>query len=313
MPGVSAVVLGYNRRKEVLYTVSKLKELKQALPFELEIIVVDNGSIDDTSAVVKSIHRDITLITKAVNNGIAGWNEGFKAAKNKYLLVLDDDSHIENGLPEAVAFLDNNPEVGILALNVTTGPFITENMNWRDNEELIGFFGCGAIIRKAVYDKIGGFAEWLHVYSHEFEYGIRTLDAGYRIRYFQNSNVIHRASTANRSFRRVRIYSTRNEMAIVYKYFGHDRWKHLFRMWGNAMKRIKNVGFKYTYYEFIGSLKFFLMARNIEHTPVSRATQDFFATQYVSSHPVFGFVTKWLKKLVGVRSDNQDKLKTTAQ
>lgn len=296
---VSIVILAYNRCSEVLITLNKLQVTKAQFPYPLEIIVVDNASSDGTSGAIKRNYPDVVLVTKTKNNGIAGWNDGFKIARNKYLLVLDDDSHIESGLLGSVNYLEANPKVGILALNVTTGPFLTGAMGWKDKQNVAGFFGCGAVIRKHVYDKIGGFAEWLHVYTHEYEYGIRCLDAGYQIQYFKNSNVIHRASASNRSFKRIRIYSTRNEMSIVYKYFGHDRWSVLLKMWANNFKKIKVVGFRYVYYEFIGSIKFIQFKSRLTYTPVSKETQDFFAIEFLNPHPVFGFVTKGIKKLLG--------------
>ena len=113
---VSAIILSYNRCPEVLLTVSILKAYRKNLPFDLEIIVVDNASVDDTSLRIQTVHPDIVLVTKTKNNGIAGWNEGFKIARNKYFLVLDDDSHIHSGLPEAVVHMENNVEIGILAM-----------------------------------------------------------------------------------------------------------------------------------------------------------------------------------------------------
>lgn len=301
---VSVVILAYNRRDEVLITVAKMKDVCSALPFTTEIIVVDNASVDDTSAAILSSHPDVVLMRKDKNNGIAGWNDGFAAARFKYLLVLDDDSHIQSGLPEAIAYLEQNATVGILALNITTGPFTSDPMLWKDKQDIVGFFGCGAIIRKEVYDKIGGFAEWLHVYAHEWEYALRCISTGYHVQYFQHSEVIHRASTANRSFKRIRIYSTRNEMGIVYKYFGKNRWKYLFRMWANNLKRIKVQGLVPTYYDLLGSIKFLQMRKTLTHTPVTPEAQEFFVNNYVNTFPVFGFIGRRLNKLTGKDDTN---------
>ena len=73
---VSAIILAYNRCSEVLITIQKLKEYRATLSFPLNIIVVDNASVDDTSDKINLHHPDITLVTKKINNGIAGWNEG---------------------------------------------------------------------------------------------------------------------------------------------------------------------------------------------------------------------------------------------
>ena len=295
---VSVIILAYNRCSEVLTTINRIKEYSLPPAFPLEIIVVDNASVDDTTPAVSKSHPDVIVIRREKNKGIAGWNDGFEVAHFPYFLVLDDDSHIQSGLAEAIDYLESNKDVGLLALNITTGPFTTAPMKWVDKQNVVGFFGCGAIIRKELFQKIGGFSEWLHVYAHEWEYALRAWNAGHKVQYFENSNIIHRASTLNRSFKNIRIYSTRNEMGIVYKYFGYKRWKYLFRMWANNLKKIKVEGVKHVYYDLVGSIKFLQLRKELSHTPVSLEAQNFFVKNYVNTFPVFGFIKNRLTNLL---------------
>ncbi|MXV16704.1 glycosyltransferase family 2 protein [Hufsiella ginkgonis] len=293
---VSAIILAYNRSAEVLITVRKLRELQAELTFDLEIIVVDNASLDDTSKMVSEMLPEVTLITRSENNGIAGWNDGFAIAKYKYLLVLDDDSHIESGLLRAVSFLEQHPEVGIIGFHVVDqhlkgDPLLHPEDAWKNLQEVVGFIGCGAIIRKEVYHTIGGFAPWLFIYTHEFEYSIRCLNAGYKIIWFESVNVIHRASNLNRTSKRLRMFTTRNEMAIVYKYFESNRAKYLFRVLVNNLKFIKREGLTTGLYVMQGALLFFKMRKTLNYTPVSKQVQNFYASNFWSTKPVF----KWLK------------------
>lgn len=288
---VSAVILSYNRCAEVLVTVKRLKERALNFPFSIEIIVVDNGSSDDTSLQVQSFFKDIVLVKKEINAGIAGWNEGFKTASGKYLLVLDDDSCIENGFVGAIDYMENNAEIGILALNIVDqsmkgDPHLKEEEAWKDKANIVGFIGCGAIIRKKLYDTIGGFANWIHVYSHEFEYSIRCLNAGFQIRFYEECNVIHRTSQLNRSFKRTRIYSVRNELAIVYKFFGYNRTKYLFRTLVNNLKFIKREGLTSGIHVLNGAVKFILMRKILTRTPVSNSAQNFYAEHFWSTQPI---------------------------
>ena len=290
---VSAVILSYNRCPEVLITIQKLKDYSADLPFNLDIIVVDNASIDDTSEQVKDKYPDVTLITKPKNNGIAGWNVGFEAAKSKYFLVLDDDSHIEAGLAEAINYLEANAAVGILALNIYGGIYQTDDeTEWQDKADCAGFIGCGAIIRKELYHKIGGFADWLYLYTHEYEYGLRCMNAGYKIKFFKNSRVVHRTSSLNRSNKQLRTYSTRNELAIVYKYFPVNRWKYISRILINNLKLIRSEGFSTGFYILDGSMKFIKMRNEISYTPVSPQIQRFFIEKFRSVHSVFSKIRK---------------------
>jgi GT2 family glycosyltransferase len=289
---VSTIILAYNRSNEVLKTIEKLKLLRQSFPLDLEIIVVDNASIDDTSALVSSCHPDVKLITKTKNNGIAGWNDGFEVARYKYMLVLDDDSHIQQGLTEAVAYLENNEDIGILTLQIASEhPSEVDLLNvedfWKDGEDVVGFIGCGAIIRRDLFKKIGGYADWIYVYTHEFEYSIRCLDSGYRIVFFGNGIVIHRVSNINRSVERLRIFATRNELAIIYKYFTTDRVKYLIRIILNNLKFAKREGFMSAYYVLLGTFKFFAFKSSLQLTPVSPQTQRYFSERFWSTQSVF--------------------------
>jgi GT2 family glycosyltransferase len=289
---ISAVILAYNRCSEVLITISSLKNLRASLTFNLQIVVVDNASVDDTSAVVKAQHPDVTLVTKKKNNGIAGWNEGFKVATEKYILVLDDDSNVESGLTEAIDYLENNNDIGILALQIKDlysgiNDKLDSETAWKNKQDVEGFIGCGAIIRKDVYDKIGGYAEWIYVYTHEFDYSLRCLNAGYRVVFFGNTVVLHRKSKVNRTNNRAKIYTTRNEMAIVYKFFPKRRWTYLWRVWINSLKSIKGEGFSSGYNVILGSIKFLKLRKTLAYTPVSPEVQKYYTDRFHSTKPIF--------------------------
>lgn len=272
---LSFVILNFNREQELLVTIGKTLEL-MAGNSDYEVIVVDNASSDQSVAAVRSLFPQVQLIERHTNIGIAGWNDGFEQAAGEYLVVLDDDSNIVSGLDEAVAVLDANPQTGILALNVTGGAFPTNYLvHMEDN---IDFIGCGAIIRKELFNKIGGFAEWLFIYTHEWEYAIRCLEAGYGIKYFANCLVDHRTSVINRSSKRLKVFSVRNEMAIVYKFFDKkDRAKYVTRVYLNNLKSVYHLGLSSLPWYFEALKEFFKLRKALEHTPVSRKVQDFYS------------------------------------
>lgn len=290
---VSVIILAYNRCAEALLTIGKIRRLKANLSFELEIIVVDNASVDGTSKAIAEKHPDVTLITRPINTGIAGWNDGFRVAKHKYLLVLDDDSHIENGLEEAVQYLEQHPETGILGFNIVDqqlkgDPLLDPDKAWKHLEKTAGFIGCGAMIRKEVYERIGGFDEWIFIYTHEFDYSIRALNASYLTVFFEHCNVVHRASRINRTNKRLRIFGTRNEMAIVHKYFIKNRFRFLSRVFFNNLKFIKREGLLSGYYIILGTIAFLKLRRRLKRTPVSPGVQDFYSKNFWSTKPVIG-------------------------
>lgn len=288
---VSAIILAYNRREEVLLTITKLAQLQYLLPFEMEIIIVDNASVDGTSKAIASMYPHLTLITREKNSGIAGWNDGFNVAKYKYLLVLDDDSHVESGLEEAVAYLEQHPGVGILGFNIVDmelkgDPLLDPAEAWKHLERTAGFIGCGALIRKELYRHIGGFSEWLFIYTHEFDFSLRALDAGFLTVFFEECNVVHRASGINRTNKRLRIFGTRNEMAIIHKYFTKNRFRLLSRTFFNNLKFIKREGLPSGYYVLKGAVEFLKLRSKLKKTPVSLEAQDFYTENFWSAKPI---------------------------
>ncbi|MGI8636041.1 MAG: glycosyltransferase family 2 protein, partial [Segetibacter sp.] len=262
-----------------------------------EIVVVDNGSADGSATSIKEKFSDVILIENTENTGAPAWNLGFAKAKGKYFIILDDDSHIDSGLEDAIHYLDTHADVGVLALNVITGPYTSEIYKWTDGQEIAGFIGCGAIVRRKLYEKIGGYADWIFLYGNEWEYCLRTMHAGYSARYFATCKVNHRASKINRTSKRLKVFCTQNEMAIVYRYFCKKRGKYLMRMLINGLKCIKDEGLKPAYYTLLGALQFYKMRKQIPHTPVSETVQNFFAKSFYSTQPIFGFLTRRLQKL----------------
>ncbi len=287
----SFVLVNYNRKDEVLITITKSKELIKNNLNDYEIVIVDNASTDGSADAIKSIHPDVVLIENKINTGAPAWNLGFEKAKGDYFIIIDDDSHIEYGLEEALTYLDKNTEVGVLALNVVSGPYTSKMWNWKDGQDIVGFIGCGAILRRETYEKVGGYADWMFLYVNEWEYGLRVINAGYKVRYFENSIVQHRASAVNRTSKRFRVFVTKHELGIVYKHFSVNRWKYMFRVIVNNLKSIKDGQFKHTWWNILGMIEFLKIKKSLNYTPVSEDAQNFFSKTYITTqNSVFGFL-----------------------
>jgi GT2 family glycosyltransferase len=292
----SFVIVNYNRKAELLFTISQTKTLIKNNP-DYEFVIVDNASLDGSAAAVKAAHPDVVLIENPVNTGAPAWNLGFKQAKGDYFIILDDDSHIDFGLEEALNHLDKHPEIGVLALNVVSGPYTSEGWKWIDGQNIVGFIGCGAILRRATYEKVGGYADWMFLYVNEWDLGLRVVDAGYQVRYFAGCQVTHRASAVNRSSKRLRIFVTRHELSIVYKYMAQDRSRYLWRVALNNLKGLRQLHFKDTWYNIIGMVEFLKNRPKLSYTPVTANTQSLFLERFEATRPVFAFLKRDLSIL----------------
>lgn len=156
-PLVTVNILSYNRRDELRVTLTKVYEQDYK---NIEIIVVDNASSDGSPEMVQKEFPEVQLIKLNKNVGIAGWNEGFKAAKGEYVLVLDDDCYPDKySITISVKELKNNQKLGAISFNIYN---MIENMlirfqgGWlpKNNiEKCIWeyFVGCAFILRRVLF------------------------------------------------------------------------------------------------------------------------------------------------------------------
>jgi hypothetical protein len=142
---------------------------------DLEIVIVDDGSPDDTAAVAARLaaaftQRTIRLVRQA-NRGLpASRNVGIAASSSDYVLALDADDLIEPTFVEdCVRVLDARPDVSIVY-----GPtrlFGDENMHWSMPEYDLGvlthrnLFSCTALYRRRAWMDVGGYDEQLTAYE----------------------------------------------------------------------------------------------------------------------------------------------------
>jgi glycosyltransferase involved in cell wall biosynthesis len=115
MPCFSIIIPTYNRAGRIGKTIRSL--LSQDCP-DFEIIVVDDGSTDNTEEVVKAFGSKVIYIKKENGERAAARNAGAAAAKGKYINFFDsDDLAYTNHLSEAkrIILQYNEPEVAVVA------------------------------------------------------------------------------------------------------------------------------------------------------------------------------------------------------
>ena len=108
MSSISVVIPTYNR--SVLLERALDSVLAQALPAD-EIIVVDDGSADNTVSMLKSRYPEVNLITQDNRGVSAARNAGIKAARHEWIALLDsDDVWHQNKLEIQLQALQHSPE-----------------------------------------------------------------------------------------------------------------------------------------------------------------------------------------------------------
>ncbi|MFO7446930.1 MAG: glycosyltransferase [Ignavibacteriaceae bacterium] len=181
-PLVTINILSYNRISDLRTTLTKVFELEYK---NIEVIVVDNASLDGSAEMVKTDFPSVNLIQLKNNIGIAGWNEGFKHAAGKYVLVLDDDSYPGlNAITNSVILFEEKKEVQCITFNVID--INTNKMAWAGKwlpEENINetlwpvFVGCAAIFRREIISN-DFMPDYIFIYQHELPPSAKIYNKG---------------------------------------------------------------------------------------------------------------------------------------
>ena len=157
---VSIVICNYNREKLVERAIrSCLSQVCNQR--QLEIIVVDDGSTDNSMATIKSFGNDITLVALHENKGIAhASNVGLSKATGDYWMRVDSDDYLSSDAINTYSlFLDHNAAFSYVFGDILRMSIDGEVMN-RINLSPIDYhfqYGAGVLFRRDELLDIGGY------------------------------------------------------------------------------------------------------------------------------------------------------------
>ncbi|MCH7564709.1 MAG: glycosyltransferase family 2 protein [Gemmatimonadetes bacterium] len=111
-PDLSIVIVTWNARDDVLRCLDAVESGKSSL--DVEVVLVDNASSDDTVGAVRSCHPDVRIVEDSTNRGFARANNlGLDIACGRHVLLLNPDTEVgSETLRTCVETLDAEPEVG---------------------------------------------------------------------------------------------------------------------------------------------------------------------------------------------------------
>lgn len=196
MCAVTVIVITRNRAALLRKTLEKLT----ALPEQPPIIVVDNGSDDDTSEVVDGWGGAVTGIRLRRNAGAAGRNVGVRHARTRYVAFCDDDSWwAPRALTGIAQIFERHPRLGLLAARMLVGraerldPFCVgleksplPRAPDLPGPSVLGFMACGAAVRRAAFLEAGGFHRCMGVGGEERLLAIDLARRGWGLAYCED-------------------------------------------------------------------------------------------------------------------------------
>ena len=116
-PTVTVVIPAFNAATHIVGTLESV--LAQTWR-DFEVIVVDDGSTDDTSAVVATFEDSVTCIRRVNGGPAAARNTGIRAARGRYIALLDADDRWEpNLLSVQVSLLEQHPDAALVFGDMT--------------------------------------------------------------------------------------------------------------------------------------------------------------------------------------------------
>lgn len=216
---LSVIVVSWN-------TAALLRDCLTSLQFaaprhRLEVIVVDNGSTDDSASIVRHDFPQTRLIQNATNAGFArANNQGIDASRGRYVLLLNSDTFVPpHTFDELIDFMDGSPSVGLCGPRLTRPDGQTQAYgfggdptlryllrrgvyrlilkrplhDWetREVQDVDWVSGACVIARREAIGLAGKLDEGIFMYFEDIDWCLRTRRAGRRVVYNPHISIVH--------------------------------------------------------------------------------------------------------------------------
>jgi GT2 family glycosyltransferase len=179
------------------------------------VFIVDQGSRPDTLAQLGTLlagRTDATLVALDHNHGVAGGrNRGIALGHGRTIYSLDNDAEFADPttLARAVAALDSDPALAAIGCRIMLYAGEADDLSsWGYPASLlpraagafdtVTFVGAGHAIRRSAWNACGGYDEVLFFCWEEYDFCLRAIEQGWRIRYRGDIVVRHKVSPERR-------------------------------------------------------------------------------------------------------------------
>jgi len=246
-PKVSIIILAYNSRSTLKEILDKaiMSALTQNYP-NIEVIVADNGSQDDTYEYIKDKYGTFVKVIKFDKNyGFClGNNLAVKYVdpKAKYILFQNPDAILsQNYVKSLIEIMEQDPEIGaIQGLEVkpsgeTLIGFLINSAGYyyeillkkgsRLNQcvEVLHASGAALLVRRYLFETVGGFSPDYFLYFDEADLAFRFRALGFKILGCKNTSFIHMVGGTVTKLTELKpvvyYFHTRNRIYTIIRYF----------------------------------------------------------------------------------------------
>lgn len=204
---IDIVVIAYNSIGNIE---ACLDSIFQHTPFPKRVVVVDNGSTDQTCGYV-SARQDVELLANSTNEGYAkAVNRGIRSGSHEYIVILNDDTRVTEGWLEPILdCFGRDAKVGIVAPKLINynGRLVGVGTDWNwkmphfmqpdapgilaEERDCLAINGACFVIKRSLLPKLGLLDENYPFYFEETDYCFNANYLGYRVVFCGNSKVYH--------------------------------------------------------------------------------------------------------------------------
>ena len=247
---LSIIIVNWNTRNLLRDCLTSIREnLREP---SLEVIVVDNGSVDDSVAMVRTEFPDAKLIENGINLGFAKANNvAIRQAHGRFLLLLNSDTVVRQGAIEGLlSTMEGDPAVGVAGLQLLNGDGSLQNsvgncpslLTELTNKSLLrrlfparfpgkeqlrskpyeveSIIGACMLARREAVQEVGPLDEDYFFYLEETDWCLRMRKAGWKVAHDPRYSIFHlQGKSAGAANVRARIEYWRSR----YTFFGKHR------------------------------------------------------------------------------------------
>lgn len=218
-PFVSLIIPSYNGKE---LSIKLLESLKKTTYKNYEIVLVDNGSVDDTYDYVRKHYPYVKSLKIGKNRGFAGgMNFGIKHSRGDYIVVMNNDMTFDpNWLAELVKIAESDKNLGIVGSAYTEKdidfirlgyvesgnvllnfkPVDIPKEKHKNFPSVINVDNTFGLTRRKLLNKIGLFDEKFFIYWEEVDLCYRAKKAGYKTVTATKSVVFHGGSQTMKKY-----------------------------------------------------------------------------------------------------------------
>jgi GT2 family glycosyltransferase len=224
---LSIIIVNYNVKEFLQNLLNSIS--KASSNISREIIIVDNASDDGSVEMIREKFTSAQLISNKKNLGFGkANNQALEIAKGKYILLINPDTVVsEDTFEKLISFFKDNQDAGLAGCKILNpdgslqlacrrsfpGPWTSfckvtglsnlfpnskifarynlTYLNENQTYEVDAISGSFMMMRKEVYDKVGGFDEEFFMYGEDLDLCYRIQKAGYKVFYFPDTQIIH--------------------------------------------------------------------------------------------------------------------------